>query len=114
VLPTAGAYLLFWFAFRPAPDSALQRFVQRNDLSYGAYLFAWPAQQILIRAFQLQSAWALLPLAAAASLGLGFLSWHWIERPFLALKPSSRAGDPLSSSRVIREQLAAQRVRETP
>src|SRR5262245_38113974 len=81
VLPTAGAYLLFWCVFRPAPDSALQRFVQRHDLSYGVYLLAWPAQQILIRVFDLHSAWALLPLAAPAAVGLGFLSWRWVERP---------------------------------
>jgi peptidoglycan/LPS O-acetylase OafA/YrhL len=93
VLPTAGAYLLFWFAFGPTADSALQRFVRRNDLSYSVYLFAWPAQQILIRILHLQSAWALLPLAAAAAAGVGFLSWHWIERPFLALKPQSRGDE---------------------
>ena len=90
VLPTAGAYLLLWCAFRPAADSALQRFVHHNDLSYGMYLFAWPAQQILIQVFHLRSEWALLPLAAAAALGLGLLSWRWIERPFLALKPKRR------------------------
>ncbi len=99
LLPIAGAYLLFWFAFRPAADSPLYRFVQRHDLSYGVYLFAWPAQQILIRIFHLQSAWVLLPLAAAASAALGFLSWRWVERPFLALKPSARREDPLVLSR---------------
>ena len=100
VLPTAGAYLLFWLAFRPAADSALHRFVQRHDLSYGMYLFAWPAQQVLIRMLHLRSAWALLPLASAAAVGLGFLSWRWVERPFLALKPSTRTQDPLLLSRV--------------
>jgi len=86
-LPTAGAYLLFWFAFRPAADSALQRFVHRNDLSYGVYLFAWPAQQILIRVFHLRSAWTLVPLAAIAAAGCGWLSWRCVEQPFLRLKP---------------------------
>jgi len=100
VLPTAGAYLQFWFAFRPAPDSALHRFVQRNDLSYGMYLFAWPAQQMLIRMFHLQSAWELLPLSAAAATGLGLLRWRWVERPFLALKPATRRRDPLILSRL--------------
>jgi|SRR5215468_2219372 len=100
VLPTAGTYLQFWFAFRPAADSALHRFVQRNDLSYGVYLFAWPVQQISIQMFHIQSAWVLLPVAAAAALGLGFLSWRWLERPFLALKPSTRRYDPLVLSRV--------------
>ena len=98
VLPTAGTYLQFWFAFRPAADSPFQRFVRRNDLSYGLYLFAWPAQQILIRMLHLQSEWALMPLAVAAAVGLGFLSWRWIERPFLALKPSTRPLPTSSSS----------------
>jgi peptidoglycan/LPS O-acetylase OafA/YrhL len=91
LLPTAGAYLLFWFAFRPAANSPLQRFVRRNDLSYGVYLFAWPAQQILIRLLHVQSAWALLPLAAIATAGCGLLSWRWVEKPFLSLKPHRRA-----------------------
>jgi peptidoglycan/LPS O-acetylase OafA/YrhL len=86
-LPTAGAYLLFWFAFRPTADSALQRFVHQSDLSYGLYLFAWPVQQMLIGLLHLDSAWTLLPLALAASAGCALLSWRWIEQPFLALKP---------------------------
>jgi peptidoglycan/LPS O-acetylase OafA/YrhL len=93
VLPTAGTYLLFWLAFHPSADSALHRFVKRHDVSYGMYLFAWPAQQVLIHVFHLRSAWALLPLAAAASVGLGFLSWRWVERPSLALKPT-RSTEP--------------------
>jgi peptidoglycan/LPS O-acetylase OafA/YrhL len=100
VLPTAGAYLLFWLAFRPAADSALHRFVQRHDISYGMYVLAWPVQQILIRTLHLQSAWVLLPLAVVLSAGLGFLSWRWLERPFLALKPSARSSDPPFLSRV--------------
>jgi peptidoglycan/LPS O-acetylase OafA/YrhL len=93
VLPTAGAYLLFWLAFRPAGDSRFHRFVSRNDLSYGMYLFGWPAQQMLIRVLHVSSPWALLPLAAVAAGGLGFLSWRWVEQPFLALKPAARS-DP--------------------
>jgi peptidoglycan/LPS O-acetylase OafA/YrhL len=90
LLPTAGAYLLFAFAYRSAPDTALRRFVRRNDLSYGLYLFAWPVQQVCIRLFHPGSAWALLPIALPSALCVAGLSWLWIERPALRWKPASR------------------------
>lgn len=66
----------------------LTREARNADLSYGLYLYAWPVQQ------------ALLPFVLGTSLGvvghlaltiivggtLAALSWHFVERPALALK----------------------------
>jgi len=56
------------------------------DLSYGVYIYAFPVQQALAVAGQLNvvtAVLAVLPFAAA--------SWFLVERPALALKPGGRA-----------------------
>lgn len=73
---------VFWFAYRlPLPD--LDRF---GDASYGLYLWGFPVQQIVAHhlpaATPLANAALSLPLAA----GLGFASWHLIEKPVLSAK----------------------------
>ena len=91
LLPLTGTYLLLYLAYEPR----LLRFQlgRRVDLSYGIYLYAWPVQQLLIQAF---GAWLnpyTLSLAAlAGSGGLAWLSWTFVERPFLALKRRSEGG----------------------
>lgn len=93
LLPTAGAYGLFWFAFQPLPAhgafDALQRFVRRNDLSYGVYVFGWPVQQILIALLRIESPWLLLAPALLGAGACAWLSWRLVEQPFLRLKPAA-------------------------
>ena len=84
-LVTAGAYLLFWFAFANLP--ALNYFKTHADVSYGVYLYGWPVQSLLIWYFPGVSPWEVSAAALAVCLGVGFLSWHAVEVPFLRLKP---------------------------
>ncbi len=84
-VPTAGAYLLFWIAYRPIPK--LAHFAKHGDLSYGVYLFAFPVQQMLVCWFQPH----LTPLglffsAFPITLLLAAVSWHFVEKPCLRLK----------------------------
>ena len=60
--------------------------IRHTDLSYGVYLYGWPAQQL---------AWMLpwgkgiagnILIASAIALALGALSWFLVERPALRLK----------------------------
>lgn len=60
--------------------------IRHTDLSYGVYLYGWPAQQL---------AWMLpwgkgiggnIAIASAIALSLGALSWVLVERPALRLK----------------------------
>jgi peptidoglycan/LPS O-acetylase OafA/YrhL len=86
VLPIAGSYAVLWLAL--SEWSPLQFFSPRNDVSYGVYLYGWPAQKLLLwylPAVQLagQAAGTL-----GASLLLGWASWNLIEKRCLAWKAS--------------------------
>lgn len=80
----ALALATFWFAFLQYPW--LSRFRTGPDWSYGVYIYAFPIQQLLM---------AFLPglhpaVHCVAAFGLvlipASLSWHFIEKPALALK----------------------------
>ena len=81
----AGGYLLFWFAFRRV--RSLEFFQRHADVSYGVYLYGWPAISLLVWWRPGISPWTLFAAAWAASLVLGWMSWHAVELPFLRLKP---------------------------
>ncbi len=70
----------------------VRRAARWGDISYGMYIYAFPMQQTSI--------WLLgegatfgsrLLLASGLTLGCALFSWHWVERPFLAFKPSVSA-----------------------
>ena len=48
MFPFAGTYLLFWLAF--SPHIQLQHFGRFGDFSYGTYLYAFPIEQLIVRA----------------------------------------------------------------
>ena len=64
----------------------ISTFTDRNDLSYGTYIYGWPVQQTLV--------WAGLAVTPAINsltallivLPLAFLSWRLVEKPTLKLK----------------------------
>lgn len=69
---------------RPALVPALGRI---GDLSYGAYIYAFPVQQIIMALWPQLPLWATLLAPIPPVLLLAWLSWRWVERPALALKP---------------------------
>lgn len=88
-VPVLGAYVLFFAAYFPA--GRLRHFASRGDLSYGLYLYAFPLQQLLIRAFRpLLHPLTLSPLALGVTALFAALSWRFVESPFLRLKRSTR------------------------
>lgn len=59
-----------------------------GDFSYGLYIYAFPVQQLVIWAFGSQMGFAAATgLSTAGALVLAALSWHLLEKPFLAFKP---------------------------
>lgn len=85
VLPLLQTYIVFFISF----DNRirLQNTGRYGDFSYGAYLFAFPIQQLLICYFRpelepLTLFVAALPLTLIAA----FLSWRLVEKPALSLK----------------------------
>jgi peptidoglycan/LPS O-acetylase OafA/YrhL len=79
------AYLLMWAGI--SAPKGLRRIGSKNDYSYGTYLYAFPAQQLLV----IFGAASLgLPVYVALSLiataPFAFLSWHLVEKPATRLK----------------------------
>lgn len=87
-LLTVGAYVLFSAAFAQCPP--LQQFGRRADVSYGAYLYAWPITTLLLWQTPTISPWLLFALTWVLSIACGIISWYAIEQPFLRMKPRSR------------------------
>lgn len=63
----------------------LTRPLRGIDASYGAYVYAFPIQQLLAGAFVLTPL-AMFALAAPLAVGMGVISWLLVERRALALK----------------------------
>ena len=98
--PIFGTYLLFYLAFLPSP---FQHWGRQRDLSYGLYLYAFPVQQLIA---QYGRSWmtpfSLFLFAWPVTGALSFLSWHFVEQPFLrrksAVLPVSPPSDTTSVS----------------
>jgi len=83
-LASCGAYLIFWFADW-AGSKLISNINNKNDVSYGLYLYAWPIEKLLIMAWPEVSIGAAILITFAASYVLGCLSWLTIEKPALRL-----------------------------
>jgi peptidoglycan/LPS O-acetylase OafA/YrhL len=85
-----GGYVLFYIERHSTSSAWMQRF---PDVSYGVYLYGWPIESLWL-------SWKALTLPAAiviscvVSLGAGWLSWHFVERPMLKLKRRATAEMP--------------------
>jgi peptidoglycan/LPS O-acetylase OafA/YrhL len=93
VLPLCGTYCLFYLAF--SRTFRLHGFGRWGDCSYGLYLYAWPIQQLLAQRLG-TSIHPLTLFAATMPLAwiVAMLSWHFLERPCLSLKPKPAAPLP--------------------
>lgn len=89
VLPFAGSYLLLWAA--SAAVVKLPGWLARSDYSYGAYLYGWPVQQLVIRDLGVVSPPLLFLISLPLTLAATALSWHAVERRALALKGWARS-----------------------
>ena len=57
------------------------RLLRGADLSYGAYLYAWPVQQLLAMYGLGGGAGTFVAVATAITAGLAACSWYLVERP---------------------------------
>jgi peptidoglycan/LPS O-acetylase OafA/YrhL len=84
----AIGYLTFWCAF--APNNAYCKVTRTApDYSYGLYIYAFPVQQALIATIPSATSAQVIILGFAITLAFAALSWHWIEKPALALKQAA-------------------------
>jgi peptidoglycan/LPS O-acetylase OafA/YrhL len=88
--PALGGYLILLLGMR---SGAVARFLQSRDYSYGVYIYAWPIQLLVIPMLGSAASWWSATLSCmAVTLPLAMLSWHFVERPGLALVRSWRLG----------------------
>jgi peptidoglycan/LPS O-acetylase OafA/YrhL len=88
LFPVFGCYLALWLALnRHLPVIPAARF---GDLSYGLYIYGWPAEQMVMWLSGGRAPWwQVFLVALPAASALAFLSWHLVEHPMLRLKPGS-------------------------
>lgn len=73
--------LSYWgFALAYLPTGAIRKFNLLGDYSYGIYIYAFPAQQLVVHFFGDQTPARNIALAAPLTLFFAVLSWHLVER----------------------------------
>lgn len=80
-----GGYVMFNFAFN-FKSKMLERVGSKTDISYGVYLYAWPIQIIIIHHFNDINPWLLSAITLVLASFAGYISWVWIEKPFMDIK----------------------------
>jgi peptidoglycan/LPS O-acetylase OafA/YrhL len=85
LFPISGTYLLFVFAY--SPRIQFHDFAKKGDFSYGLYLYGWPIQQLVMYFFAKHiDANRLFFIAFPLVFIVAYLSWHFVEVPFLKMK----------------------------
>ena len=84
LFPLAGSYLAIWFARRY--DRWLDYARYTGDLSYGLYIYGWPAEQLVMWLSGGHAPWWMILLGSLAiAVPAAWLSWHLVEKPALSL-----------------------------
>jgi peptidoglycan/LPS O-acetylase OafA/YrhL len=83
-----GGYLMFYLIQIPFS-------VTFPDVSYGIYLYGWPVESLWIW-YRHGHPSVTFIVSAVICFSLGWLSWHFIERPMLSLKRKSAALVPVA------------------
>jgi peptidoglycan/LPS O-acetylase OafA/YrhL len=85
-IATAGCYLMLRLGYLTGFTWPLP------DFSYGAYLYGWPVQLLVLHQMHPINGWALFAGSAPLAVLLGLGSWFGVERPFIALKANLPRG----------------------
>ncbi len=97
LLPFAGTYLLLYGCFNP--KLRVSGWAKYGDFSYGIYLYAFPIQQLIqVRLAHNLNPYAFFLMAFALVLPFAYLSWRFVEKPVLEMKPSPERASPKSES----------------
>jgi len=90
LFPLLGGYLAIYLALdRRLPVIPAARF---GDLSYGLYIYGWPVTATVMYAGGSTASWRhLFLLSLPVTLGAAWLSWRFVEEPFLRLKARRRS-----------------------
>lgn len=93
LLVPAGTVLVLHVGTRAWP--AARAVTRLGDPSYGTYIYGFVLQQVLVGPLGLGDlpVWQLSAVSLVLCLGVGYLSWHLVEKRFLRRTPA-RAGRP--------------------
>ncbi len=80
-----GGYLLFNFALN-YKNKFLNSIGMKTDISYGVYLYAWPVQILILKYAPTINPHVMTLWTICLAATLGYLSWIFIEKPFIQLK----------------------------
>lgn len=92
-------YMVIFLGTRRVPG--VRPITRLGDPSYGAYLYAFPVQQTLYQwRVGGRNPWVIFAVATVVAFGLGYASWHAIERPALRfgrrlIKRRASAAEPV-------------------
>lgn len=89
VFAVAGTYLVLFVAF--APLGPLAQAGRWGDFSYGVFLWGWPIQQMIEIARPETGPVGNFMLAMPVAFLAAGVSWRFVEKPALALKPRGAA-----------------------
>ncbi|CAE6882646.1 acyltransferase family protein [Paraburkholderia domus] len=96
-IATANAFLLAYVVITigESQNLRLPDAGKYGDFSYGLYLYAFPVEQVLAEhLYGRTGQWPLIGLAFTVSIVLAILSWHFVEKHAMALKPTTRRTVP--------------------
>lgn len=83
-----SAYLLFCYMVLLLGETKFVVIPKRiGDISYGVYLYAFPIQQTVIYYVGYESFYINYMLSLFLTIFFAFLSWHYVEKASLSLKP---------------------------
>lgn len=97
-------YAILWFAsVVPSP-----RLIQRHDISYGVYIYAFPVQQLAAYAgVQEYGMWTHNLVSALGTVPLAIASWLLVERPVMrrARRRTAAPGGPVPVTTTATQQV---------
>jgi peptidoglycan/LPS O-acetylase OafA/YrhL len=95
LLPAVWSYLLLSFAF--TTRVRLHGAASHGDFSYGVYLYAFVVQQAVAALFPVgHRPLALFATALPITFGCAWLSWNYVEAPFMRRKAISSSGQSVA------------------
>jgi peptidoglycan/LPS O-acetylase OafA/YrhL len=103
----AVVYFVLYAAFASLPRAL---HIKGTDISYGVYLYGWPAQQLVAAAFPNEGAMFNTVVASLVTVVVAWFSWVLVEKPALSLKNSFLSSGANIDKAVMRPESAG----ETP